>query len=298
MQQTLKSFYFNATAYTPGSFNITVSIQNITGATLTNITITVNDTTKPTIEYDSSMAVNGANLSQTYLVYNITTADNLALHTVVVRLFNSTGNQVNSSNTTTTSPFEGNFTGLAEGIYYLNVTANDTTGNANGTSYTMWYRLDTTNPSVTFSCTPTTVTVTSRITCSCSGSDSGGSGLASTEYTEYPNTNSPGTLSTTCTVKDKAGNTGTASVTYTVNSGGGSASSSSSGAKTSSKSSGKSSTEKELEETSKTGSTSQTGTGASGKALLSGTQKTILIVLVIVLVVLIVGWFALSKKQK
>lgn len=302
LNQTLRYFTFNATASTPGSFNITISVLNVTGVTLTNITITVNDTTKPVVEYDDSMTANGANLSQTYLKYNVTITDNLAVNTIVVRLFNSTRNLINSSTTLTTSPAEGNFTGLTDGYYYINVTANDTTGNANGTVVTRVYGLDMVNPTVTFSCTSTSVTVSAPITCTCSGGDTGGMGVASTEYTEHPSTGSPGTFTTTCTVTDKAGNKGVSTINYEVTSGGSYASGSSSkkSSSSASSSSGASSSGKageELDETSTTGETSQTGAGASGKALLSGSQKILLTILVIVLAVLIIGWIMISRKK-
>ena len=40
-----KSFWFNATAYTPGTYNISVTTLNVTGAFTSNISITVNDVT-------------------------------------------------------------------------------------------------------------------------------------------------------------------------------------------------------------------------------------------------------------
>lgn len=52
--QTNHTFYFNATAATPGNYNITVLARNETTTTETNISIEVNDTTNPSVTLTKS----------------------------------------------------------------------------------------------------------------------------------------------------------------------------------------------------------------------------------------------------
>ena len=66
---------------------------------------------------------------------------------IMIRLFNSSRIQINSSNSST-SPVFINFTGLSDGVYYFNATVNDTYGNSNNTA-TRTITLDTTYPSLT-----------------------------------------------------------------------------------------------------------------------------------------------------
>ena len=46
----------------------------------------------------------------------------------MIRLFNSSSNEINTS-LTSTSPNDINFSGLSDGVYFFNATANDTLGN-------------------------------------------------------------------------------------------------------------------------------------------------------------------------
>lgn len=149
MNLTWKYFWFNATASTPGSYNLTISTTNSTGTETTNISVTINDTTDPSsIEFVSPTESNNANLSQSNIAINITATDNGVIDTIIARLFNSTSDQINSS-TSSTSPLFINFTGLSDGIYYFNATINDTYGNSNSTS-TRTLTLDTTYPLIDY----------------------------------------------------------------------------------------------------------------------------------------------------
>jgi len=149
MNLTWKYFWFNATASTPGSYNLTISTTNATGTETTNISVTINDTTDPSsIEFVSPTESDNANLSQSNIAINVTAEDNGVIDTIIARLFNSTNNQINSS-TSSTSPLFINFTGLSDGVYYFNATVNDTYGNSNSTS-TRTLTLDTTNPLIDY----------------------------------------------------------------------------------------------------------------------------------------------------
>jgi len=97
---------------------------------------------------------------------------------------------------------------------------------------------DITSPSLTFSCSPTSVALGTPVYCTCSGTDSGaGFNSSSLSYDSAPGVSNTGTFYITCSGRDNAGNSASATTSYTVISqvqeanagGGGSASSSSSG---------------------------------------------------------------------
>jgi hypothetical protein len=115
------------------TFNITVSTlddspsQNINS---TNVSITIQDTTPPTINFVNPPN-DQANLSEPYIPINITATD-YNLSTITIFLYNDTG--LVSSPSSTTSPFFYNFTSLNNGTYRINATANDSSGNNVSTS--------------------------------------------------------------------------------------------------------------------------------------------------------------------
>ncbi|MBN2142516.1 Ig-like domain repeat protein [Candidatus Woesearchaeota archaeon] len=102
--------------------------------------------TAPSIMLDSGTTAEGY-FNQTWIDANITVSS-IYLDSIIARLYNGSGSLV-SSNTSTTSPALTNFTGLPEGIYYLNATANDTRGISNFTE-TRTIVLDTTKPTNDF----------------------------------------------------------------------------------------------------------------------------------------------------
>jgi len=130
-------YYYNATA------NDTLGHQNSTETR--NITI---DFTKPGVQFVPPTTTTG-NHSQTWILTwifaNVTATDNLAgIDAITVYLYNGTGALINTTSNST-SPLTINFTGLADGTYYLNATANDTAGNRNSTETRTIY-LDNTPP--------------------------------------------------------------------------------------------------------------------------------------------------------
>ncbi|MBI2451564.1 Ig-like domain repeat protein [Candidatus Pacearchaeota archaeon] len=107
-------FYVNDTA---GNLNDTA-----------NRTFTV-DTTSPTANYVSPTENSGAARNRDYIEVNVTASDSgVGLDSILIRLYNSSQNQINSS-TTTSSPNYINFSGLSDGLYFYNATANDTLNN-------------------------------------------------------------------------------------------------------------------------------------------------------------------------
>lgn len=140
---TTEYFWFNATASTPGSYNLTVSSKNSTDVILNNISVVVNDTTAPNLTFESPTAAAGANLSQTYLYYNVSSSDVVGIDTIILRVYNTT-DEIYSVNSTT-SPLYGNVSNLSEGTYYMNASVNDSALNVNN-SETRIFVLDTTDP--------------------------------------------------------------------------------------------------------------------------------------------------------
>lgn len=120
----------------------------------------------------------------------------------------------------------GNLTGLTDGNTTIKVYVNDTVGNlVLNDSFAV--QIDTTAPSVSTSCSSTSVNNGDALTCSCSRSDAT-SGVASV-VEDVPSTASTGTFTYGCTVTDNAGNVGSASTTYVVEQGGAGSSGGSSG---------------------------------------------------------------------
>ena len=105
-------------------------------------TITI-DTTPPDINFTNPTTQTG-NYSQNYILANVTATDG-TLDTIIIYLYNTT-DLVNSS-TSSTSPYNINFSNLPDETYYLNATANDTVGNENQTE-TRTITLDTSAPVV------------------------------------------------------------------------------------------------------------------------------------------------------
>jgi len=97
--------------------------------------------------------ISGIFANRDYIIINVT-ADDTNLANVSIYLYNST-DLVNFS-TNGSSPFYVNFSGLSDGLYYYNATANDTLGNSNQTE-TRNITLDTINPNINFTA-PTTST--------------------------------------------------------------------------------------------------------------------------------------------
>ena len=104
-----------------------------------------------------------------------------------------------------------------EGLNNWTVFVNDSAGNENFSI--IYFTYDTTAPVATLSCTPDPVVQHAVVTCTCSGTDIGGSGINSalTTAATTPSTAATGTYTvTTCSVTDNAGNSATATDTYLV----------------------------------------------------------------------------------
>jgi len=112
-------------------------------------------------------------------------------------------------------------TSIAEGNYVAKFWCNDTANNVNN-SELVNFTIDTTNPSVSHACSPTTISFGGKVTCTCSISDAGtGINPTFTVSPQYPTTQLYGTQTTTCSATDYAGNSASSAVTYYVIGGGG-----------------------------------------------------------------------------
>ncbi|MEK6734265.1 MAG: hypothetical protein AABY27_04080, partial [Pseudomonadota bacterium] len=152
LNQTSQYFWINSTATTPGNYNFTINVTDTSGiVNTTNVAVTINDTTAPNYTaFVGPGLTASANLSQSSIPINISATDNGVINSIVIRLYNSTRNQINSStNSSTPSSWFFNFTGLPEGIYYVNATVNDTYNNVNNTA-TLTITLDTTYPLINY----------------------------------------------------------------------------------------------------------------------------------------------------
>jgi len=69
---TLHSFWFNATATTPGVFNISVGTYNNTAWQYSNISVVVNDTTAPTVTLQEPVNATSSTKSDYNFTFNVT----------------------------------------------------------------------------------------------------------------------------------------------------------------------------------------------------------------------------------
>lgn len=216
------SFWFNASASTPGNYTVIVRAANFSVYNETNITVRINDTVVPSLSVFISpgLTVTG-NHSANSIPINISVTDAGIVELINITLYNSSSDLINNSILTNSSSgnksFYFNFTALEQGTYYVNATVNDSFTNANNTA-TLTILLDNVNPNITFTCSPTVTNVGSAVTCSCTGTDEGG--IDSTTFTNHPSVSAIGTFTTTCNVTDYAGNSVASSFDYTVNSAG------------------------------------------------------------------------------
>lgn len=209
---------------TDANYTFTIQAENATGSAeyynSTNISMIV-DTTNPDIVYNPTTETDNGGANRTWIFVNITVTETNN-DTATFYLYNSTSLVYsNSSNYNLNEAITINWTGLSnDEVYYFNVTVNDSATNEDTSSDRTFY-LDGTNPVATLSCSPSSVSRGNTVTCTCSGTDVGGSGINSsvTSAATTPSTSSTGTFTATgCSVTDYAGNSDTATDTYSVTS--------------------------------------------------------------------------------
>lgn len=220
MNGSLKYIWFNATASYPGSYNITVTSTNTTGPSISsNLTITVNDTAAPSIvSFASTTEEASANLSRNYAFINVSATDAYSLANIIIKFYYSNGTLINTT-IDASSPAEVNFTSLSDGSYYVNATANDSAGNTNTTGTgTRTITIDTTAPTLDFSCDDTDVKRDDTINCTCTASDDTSGVNGDEVFDVNPSTAQLGSATTTCSATDYAGNTVEEEIDYFVHS--------------------------------------------------------------------------------
>ncbi|MBI3334528.1 hypothetical protein HYZ97_03505, partial [Candidatus Pacearchaeota archaeon] len=114
-------------------------------ANSTSVTFSV-DSVLPSVQFISPSEVNASNLSRSTILINVTASDS-TLASIVIRLFNVS--TLMNTTVSATSPNFINYTGLADGVYYFNATANDTQNNINVTE-TRTLKIDTVIPVISF----------------------------------------------------------------------------------------------------------------------------------------------------
>ncbi len=152
-----KYFWFNASAATPGDYNITVTTVNTTGSYDSNISVEVNDTVNPIASLGTNPIDNYVNNSST-IVFDLKCNDNYDMGTLQLYGNWSGGWHANETNSTPINDTYWNVSvsGIADGNYTWGAYCNDSAGNYNW-SVNRTLIVDTTPPSVTIT-SPTTTT--------------------------------------------------------------------------------------------------------------------------------------------
>ncbi|MCK4714663.1 MAG: hypothetical protein KAT35_03745, partial [Candidatus Aenigmarchaeota archaeon] len=131
---TAQFFIFNVSVPPgTGDYNFTVTALDAAGApNSTNVTITVNDTTAPNIDFISPTAVNGTeSANKTYITWNVSVSENVSVCRFEVNTTNQTGTVVNASSS---SYCYYNETGLSGNVTRCAFAhANDSSNNWNTT---------------------------------------------------------------------------------------------------------------------------------------------------------------------
>ncbi len=208
---------YNFSNSTEANYTFIVETQNVSGTKVnstTNISIYV-DSSAPSISLPTFTNETSTQNSTT-LTLNISVSDGLSGLTGSACIIDVNGtNQTIFVDSGWCNTTNGNLTGLTDGNKFIKVYVNDTVGNL-GLNDSYVVQADTTAPSVSATCSPTSVNVGDTVTCSCSRSDSG-SGIASVSTgSTNPSTSQTGTFSFGCTVTDNAGNVGSSTATYVV----------------------------------------------------------------------------------
>lgn len=213
--------------FTEANYTFIIGAVNKSTAVETNSTTNISiyvDRTPPVIAlpiYTNATAMK--NSSQ--LTLNVSVSDAQSGLTGSVCLANINGtNQSFAVSAGWCNFTQGNLTGLTDGINKIQIYVNDTV-NILGLNNTFWVWTDTTAPTASPSCSPSTISAGDSFPCSCSGTDSAtnntglNSSLTSGSSSSPDGTSTPiglGPFTYTCSVTDLAGNSASLSATYTV----------------------------------------------------------------------------------
>jgi hypothetical protein len=220
-------FWFNFTASTPGIYNMTIQYFYNNTPTIeyneTGIQINVWDNVAPTSNFSlyhsaKSMIAN-SNHSGT-LVLNLSVSDTGLTQnvSVIFNITNVTGGAnpsslyypTNGSASSTDWVYGLDTSALTDGVYNVTAIVTDNGLNVNKTTLAS-LTFDNTDPTGTFTCSPTEMQMRETITCTCTSSDvlSGidtTTGTSGTTYAAHPSSATSGDFTQTCTFSDLAGN--------------------------------------------------------------------------------------------
>jgi len=224
------TFWFNASASYPGTYEINISVMNTTDTygLATNISVEVNDTTAPNASFGTN-PINVTNASTTGVTFDLKCSDGYAVNDIEFWGNFSSGtwalNQTNATNVANDS-FWNVSLNLSDGRYIWGVYCDDSAGNSDWTDTNRTLIVDTTDPAPSASCTASTLSKGSALTCSCSATDAtSGVNASATTAGSTPDTSNTGTFTYTCSATDYSGNSASSTFTYAISGSGGGASS-------------------------------------------------------------------------
>ncbi len=138
----------NFTGLADGYYDLNASVRDLAGnSNVTETRTVLLDTQEADIVFNSDTTA-ASNLSQSHIFANVSATDVFGYDNLTIKLYNNSG-LIKSSSAEGTGSHEFNFTGLADGVYYLNSTIIDLAGNENETA-TRTIILDTTTPLIDF----------------------------------------------------------------------------------------------------------------------------------------------------
>src|SRR3989344_3126719 len=204
-------------------FNVTAN-DSATNSNTTTTRVFYLDTDGPVIilpQYTNGTArKNTATLTLNISLADVTSANAVGSHCLID--VNGTGNQTVTASGGWCNSSSINLTGTSDGNSTLNIWVNNS-ANVFNLSNSFVVQVDTTAPSASPSCSPSSVTAGDSFPCSCGGSDAT-SGVATTSGSSsspdgISTPSNTGTFDYTCSVTDNAGNSASATVSYTVGQG-------------------------------------------------------------------------------
>ena len=192
--------------YTTSGINFSNDLVGIALNTIiTNLSVDVNDTTTYVVFVAFNISNSSGNITPEYTAFRNKTYWNASINSTP-----DAGRTININN----------LSSIPEGLYHITVLTNDSTGNRNNT-VNFTFRIDRTAPSVSVSCGGP-YTSGQTVTCTCTGSDTGGSliqtGPRFSNGGSSQSTTATGSSGTSsgCEAIDYAGNVATATGTWTV----------------------------------------------------------------------------------
>lgn len=122
-------FAFSATNSEIGSSSLTITVTNSSGDYSSTINVVINDTTAPTINYLSPE--NNPNYTMlNYTLFKINASDRTQVDRITLKVYNASGYLLDSNSSIGYSFVYLNISELNEGIYYYNVSVNDSLNNS------------------------------------------------------------------------------------------------------------------------------------------------------------------------